>query len=545
MLAILIVFSLLVEVSGLSGNASQFPGSKWPQCPPWSYSDNNNTCHCYDLDYIVLCSENGDKGGILQCHCLTYNSYTNETEEGDCIYNCYTQRHYSNLNKAYTSLPNKLMDLNRRMCSKFNRTGTLCSQCVDGTYPRAYSYDLSCTPCSGIWLNVAKYTLVAFVPLTVFYIFILLFRINIPSSRLQSFVLLSQLLNFPLLLRMSVSNIHFNKSPINVMIKLFGTILGIWNLDFFRLLKLDICFPLSLLTVISLDVLIALYPFVLILLTHTMMSLYGRNFKLIKIICKVPVFLATKFFTRNWDIKMSTIDAFVTFILLSHVKLLNVSFDLLVPVKLHSLESGNQKYVLYMDSSLQYFSNAHLWYAIPAVLILVILILHVIMLFLYPFAFFQKCINILPSNWQIFIRITVDSLQGRYKDGTELNTIDCRWFSAIPLALHIFISTLYSIGMNKSLFPYLVQVLILIIILVIIADPYKENFSELSSSFCFIMLFLAISFMTTVIGSDYSLIFLLIPFSFEFSLLYILTLSAFVSYIVFITIRWIYVHQKC
>ncbi len=57
-------------------------------CPSWSYCSNNSTCECYDRNNVVLCSEDMKEGGLLQCYCITWNKKLNDTEEGNCIYNC-------------------------------------------------------------------------------------------------------------------------------------------------------------------------------------------------------------------------------------------------------------------------------------------------------------------------------------------------------------------------------------------------------------------------------------------------------------------------
>jgi len=332
-------------------------GSVSSSCPSWSYCSSNNTCLCFDWNYIVLCSENGDRGGVLQCQCLTLDN--NATVGGSCIYNCHMyRRNYFISNPAYTTLPDRLADLNEAMCGRFNRTGPLCSRCIEGTYMKAYSYSMMCTPCSGGWINVLKYALVAFVPLTLFYIVILTFSINIPSSKLQGFVLISQIVTSPISLR--IFDLNFSlKIKTSIVLKIFGIFFGIWNLDFFRLLDLDICFKTDALAVLSLDILIAVYPFVLIIVTHLMITLHNRNFKPIHVICKVPLFLTAKLCRRNFNIKTSTVDAFVTFMLLSYGKTLYVCFDLLAPVAIHSMEEKGKRNAVFMDASLSYFGDEH------------------------------------------------------------------------------------------------------------------------------------------------------------------------------------------
>ncbi len=263
----IIIFKLQLAVETSNGTFNSCPPSYGSCdnrlfCPSWSYCSNNSTCECYDRNYVVLCSEDMKEGGLLQCYCMTWNKKLNDTEEGNCIYNCKSyNRNYFSLNGAYTTLPGNLTDLNVQMCIGLNRTGTLCSECVDGMYMRAYSYDMSCTTCSGGWVNILKYILVAFVPLIMLYLIILYCRINIPSSNLQGFVLACQMTTSPMILRVFITAFTTWREPKTyTVLQVFGTIFGIWNLDFFRLIDLDICFRVAPLTVLSLDLLIALFP---------------------------------------------------------------------------------------------------------------------------------------------------------------------------------------------------------------------------------------------------------------------------------------------
>ena len=166
----------------------------------------------------------------------------NTTEVGLCIYNCY---HLGKTNfdteVAYSTLPNNISDLNDAMCGRYNRTGTLCGDCVSSTYLRAYSYDLYCTNCVGDWSNWIKYIGVAYVPLTIFYIMVLLFKINIPSSCLQGYVLFCQIPSSPIIVRPLILFLRSQTDTVYYKgMQVFGTLYGIWNLDFFRILNLNI-----------------------------------------------------------------------------------------------------------------------------------------------------------------------------------------------------------------------------------------------------------------------------------------------------------------
>ncbi len=417
-------------------------------------------------------------------------------KEGNCLYNCKSySNNYFSLNGAYTTLTRNVTDLNTQMCGRLNRNGTLCSQCVDGMYMRAYSYDMSCTTCSGGWINILKYILVAFVPLTVFYLMILLCRINIPSSRLQGFVIVCQMATSPMILRVYATAYTISKKSMTyTVLQVLGTIVGICNLDFFRLIDLDICFRIAPLTVLSLDLHVALFPFFLISVTWLIILLHHHNFKAVHLMCKVPVYLANKGgnHSNSMDIKTSTMEAFVTFMLLSYVKLFNVCLDVLVPVTIHRVKNKN-RIALFMDASLSYFGYSHLFYTIPSLLIgLVFIVGPVTTLFLYSYTFFQKGLNMLPHRWQIFIRLIVDSLQGHYKDGTEPGKRDCRWFSTIPFILRFVFFIMISFTFNTAMLPYITQVFTLgAIITILLADPFKHNFKQMTSYFSFYLLLLA------------------------------------------------------
>ena len=108
--------------------------------------------------------------------------------------------------------------------------------------------------------------------------------------------------------------------------------LGIWNLDFFRLAYTPFCVHpnTSTLKVLSLNYIIAAYPLALIILTYTLVRLHYHN-------CTLVVWQWRPFIScftrcrRQWDIQNSLVDAFATFLLLSYVKFLSVSFDILMP----------------------------------------------------------------------------------------------------------------------------------------------------------------------------------------------------------------------
>ena len=119
---------------------------------------------------------------------------------------------------------------------------------------------------------------------------------------------------------------------------------------------------------------------------------------------------------RNWDIHTSVINSFTTFFLLSYVKVLSVSSDLLIYIHVYSLD-GKSSTRLFYDPTLHYFGDGHLPHAIPAIFFLALfIVLPTLVLTLYPFQFFQNFLLIFPMRWH-FLHAFVDAFQGCYVQG--------------------------------------------------------------------------------------------------------------------------------
>ena len=97
-------------------------------------------------------------------------------------------------------------------------------------------------------------------------------------------------------------------------------------------------------------------------------------------------------FRRQWNIQSSLVDTFATFLLLSYVKFLSVSFDILAPTFMYNKWDRHIGTVLlYYDGSVEYFGADHLPYAVLAITVLLVFtVLPILLLCLYPCRWFQK-----------------------------------------------------------------------------------------------------------------------------------------------------------
>ena len=385
------------------------------------------------------------------------------------------------------------------MCKDFHRTGTLCGKCQDGYYSRAYFYDMKCVQCPNGKFNWWKFVLAAFLPLTIFYIIILFFKVNIVSSRFQGFLFYSQMISVPALVRLFIifgkyEDGNSQNRIVLMSVRCLTTLYGIWNLDFFRSINFGICLGIDTLQTLALELIVGAYPLLLMVVSYFLIKLYERKFRLLLIIGK-PVQVFFGLFQENWHIRTSLIDVFVTTFLLTNVKFQSVSFDLLTPVVVyHFNATGNWTYSiqLFYDATVPYFGSRHLPYAIVGlIIVLLFAILPVLLLVLYPFCCFQKLLNQFPFRWYI-LHTFLDSFYGSYKDGTQPGTRDCRWFASVFILSRFCLMLVAASLSNSIYFTLATMVLTIVALLFIAVQPFKENASHFTTFNAFFLLLLAL-----------------------------------------------------
>ena len=465
-------------------------------CPSWFICNSEKKCQCgNEHNYAVVCDDKKLVSAVLDCNCVTYDAKTASTYLGTCFYNC-ENANKKKVDRVYRKLPTQPeMLINKSSCKYFHRTGILCGDCEDGYSPLVLSYNLSCVKCPDGNKNWWKFILVAFVPLTFFYFFVVLFNINVTSSRLHGVVWFSQAISTPGFVRLIMTSLrHANKNSV-IAAKVFLVPYSFWNLDMFRSIIPDICLNISTLQALALDYLLALYPFVLILFSYFIIELYDRNYSFMITAWK-PFHKVLRVFRKSWDVRTSVIDSFSTFYLLSYMKINSVTTDLLAPTQIYELGSNITTFGLYYSPTVAYFGSEHRPYAICALVLFTLFVsIPTAILFLYPFDFFQRLLSMFPFNWY-FLRAFVDSFQGCYKDGTESGTFDCRWFSTLLLLFRPLLFLAYGLTLSMIFFVYATMIVVVLLIAIINIQPYKKKATRYPStdvniflllSFCYVV----------------------------------------------------------
>ena len=399
--------------------------------------EDNGACACSssDVGRPVSCSSDSNKTiTIQQCYCMYYDRTQNLSIVGHCYYSCYK------FHGTKQQITNSIQ-FNNDICSQYgdlNRIGRFCGRCNDTYGLAAYSYQVfSCIPCQNYgYRNWLRYFAVALLPLTAFYIAAVLLSFNVTSSSLNGIVFVIQCILSPLQVTLvqgspRVIDYHTKLSMLKVATSIFCTV----NLDFFCLVYPPFCLhpEANIFQILSLDYIVALYPFLLIFMTYVLVTAYDKRYRLVVWMWR-PVQRCVQRHRNTWNIRTSLIEIFATFILFSYVKILGVSVQILAFTSTQDL-AGNKlnHYYTIFDGTIKYFGPAHLPYALLAIIISsVFVVLPFLLLAVYPCRCFHKCLNFCGLRSPV-LHIFMDAFQGSYR----IEPRDLRYFSAVYLLLRM------------------------------------------------------------------------------------------------------------
>lgn len=383
-------------------------------CPLWfNYNSTEETCQCGDdLRGVVYCDSKREKVSLQFFYCMTFSN--NETIVGPCFSHCHNKFNCGHLNELQS---NSTKSINEEMCGKFNRRSQLCGSCDTQYSLPAYSYSPYCVRCekSDFGQNIKQFILITFLPLTVLYLLVIIFKISVTSGYMVAYVMCCQIITMPVILR-SIIVANHNKLPMS-----FFTV---WNLDIFRSISTPFCIhpKMNILHVLALDYLVGIYPLFLIFITYLAILLHDRYPIVVKL--WKPGYRFFKFLRSEWDLRGSLVKAFATFIVLSYIKLLNTSFDYLTPVKIRNSYGESLKDLyLFANADIKLFGTQHLPYAIIALVMLTVFnILPMLLLLLYQCHCFRKCLGMCGVN-SLALSTFMDAFQGCYQHHPDISQV--------------------------------------------------------------------------------------------------------------------------
>ena len=451
----------------------------------WS-TCSNGSCTCgADLTNVIECYNiNGeDRLSIQKCYCLYYDNNTNVTVAGVCFYTCFKGEKFDfqlSYSTPWYSVQNQ-SQFNDEVCNSaamLNRQGKFCGQCKSNYGNPMYSYNTACIKCHDHWGGFRRwlqYFAIAYGPFTIFYSIIVVFRISLPTSRLNGLLFVIQCLASPHPVRLVhtwlLTSQGKNNHPASVMGYIILSIIGLSNLDFFKDLYPNLCLSpnYSLLFVISLDLMVAVYPYFLIFCTYCLVILHDRN-------CCIVVFLWKTFKglmkqVLNKSVRVPLVETFATFTLLSTVKIIGLATDLLKYTTAYREDGSLEGKYAYYDPSMTYFGRTHRPYAIMAIILSFLFgFLPFLLLLLYPCRCFQNLLNFFNFRSHS-LHVFMDAFQGSYRTGQPEMRYFAAWYILLRFLVLFFAACLNSVvALQAVSFTMTVGA-----VTVVVFKPYKKS----------------------------------------------------------------------
>ena len=425
------------------------------RCPLLFYfDDDSKQCKCLTSSFSIFetmfkCTN--DKALLSYKFCMTFKEETNTLSASFCIY--FELRGHNESEPGFISLPSHISELNDYMCGPMNRQGIVCNECIEGYGPSITSPTFKCSDCSTAWYGVPLYLLLELVPVTVFYLIVLIFQLNLTSAPMTSFICYSNIFLF--VLNFNIVSLHQLQAT-RIILTLFH---GIWSLDFFRYAIPPFCVSpkLKIIHALYLQSVSAIFPFVLITITWICIKLHSRDYKIATRPWQLLTRVIFKHINVKWNSGRTVVDAFATFFLLAFFKVTVMLSSPLFPRRIQNLNNTDFSSSIAVhsitDPSVDFTSKEHLPYAIVSIALLLFAVFPpVILLALYPcHAFRSLLFKCLPRRSRGPLNIFVEKYYSCYRDGLDGGR-DMRSLASLYFFIVLFIFIFWSFIVEAGLF---------------------------------------------------------------------------------------------
>ena len=460
-------------------------------CPP-GFAIHNTTMSNKNLP-TCTCTINTDKQyqGMVRCngtHFYTYvrRGYWFGYESEGTLYTshcpagfCFSGRD-SNCNgrSEVPCLPAEPSQeaLDRTVCGP-TRTGIVCGKCVSNHSVYYHSYDLPCGSddmCSVGWV---LYIASELLPLMILFLVVMYFDISFTSGAASGFIFFAQVTDS---LVINSQGSILLKPVIHELTLVYQFIYRFFNFDFFSHKLFAFCLIKG---ATALDVLA--FKYVTVLCAFIMIFLMVFMFKY----CKMSFHHKYSRLMKH-TMQTSVIHGLSAFLIMCYMQCLRVSFLLITPIDINSRGGVKIRNVVFRNGEIDYFSKAHLPYALPAIACLLTFgIIPPVLLITYPLHY--RVIAILGLHEkQWFSKISkyislermkplLDSFQSCFKD-------KCRFFAGLYFFYRFLLLLLFAVTPSYTVFYAVVEIQLIVTLAVhAYVQPYQKQLYNIIDTLIF------------------------------------------------------------
>ena len=453
-------------------------------CPNWHYRFSaTGDCEC---GFWLHCSSDGKQVEIKNDLCASLASNGTDYYIGDCP----LTPGVNNSNRRFSEMPSNASQFEEVMCGPYNRRGLLCGECKEGYGPAVYSVDIKCTNCSIVWsrYGIFLYLFLECVPTTLIFICFIVFRCNITSGPLLGYVCFCQvtttLLHYHYHFVYDYMHHHMSSS-LRVLLDLSVTISQFWGLQFFKTIIPPFCISEKLtgIHVHMLNLVPAIYPLVLVIVTCILMELHARKYRILEILWK-PV----KIILNKADMTAVTSDAVFHALASCIFAVLLAMSQLFNSINIYN-STGHiiQKGVTYIDPTVEWNNHTSIPCVLTAVLICsIITITPSVVLCIYPTRVYRHLSGCMSARKQLAITAFVEALNSCFKDGLN-GTRDYRALAGSPVFLAILVPlqdfTLRLVFVKNVSFIFTIMMWMMLVCAVSYVKPCKSTVANISLIF--------------------------------------------------------------
>lgn len=368
-------------------------------------------------------------------------------------------------------------ELNKLICPD-SRIGILCGQCKENYSVYYHSLHLQCKPNNHCKLGWLFYMLTEILPVTIAFLIIIIFNISFTSGIINGFIFYSQVVT---MLRITAGGfVPFPPAIYKVIQFLY---LG-FNLNPLVLDELSFCLfeNANALDVIAFSYITLVYSFLLIIAVIVMVNKLGtRN-------CCKAWWRCTS--SKRESLQRSMIHGLSALLVLCYAKCAQASILLISYARIRGKGSQYSHDAVFYNGEIIWFSKEHLPYAIPAIVMLLLIVLSPpILLLVYPLHY--KVLSLLKIGESRCVRIVfnpleklkplLDSFQGSFKD-------KFRFFSGLYFLYRLLILLNVTLSNVQDIYFILLGQLLFILLLHSVCQPYKERRNNTIDSLLFLNL---------------------------------------------------------